>query len=1164
MHTVPHPKYRLSQFLSDPLVWLFVGFMVGLALLTFTLSWNDQSRQLDVRLVAKVRGWNVWVHVLVEMLAAVIFLVRLYTRRCAEEILRQSEAHYRLISENAADVIWVLDLESQSFTYVSPSVQKLRGYTPHEAMQQTMDQTLTPASLTKVRTLLVERPPAIGLPPHTDELEQICKDGSIVTTEVTTNYVLNDAGKIQVVGVSRDITVRKQAEVRLNNLNRTYALLSAINQMIVRVREPDKLFEEACRIAVSQGGFRMAWIGLLDPQTKLVVPVAHAGEVGTYTAIALLTGQYVVVNDIATDPRMAPWRTDVLRLGYRSAAFLPFIVAGELRGTLNLYASEPHFFDEDDLKLFTEMAMDIAFAIEFIEQEQQRQQAEAQVLQLSRVIEQTDDLVIITNVSGIIGYVNPSFERRVGYTSAEAIGQTPRILKSGLEKPELYTAVWATILRGESYQSEIRNRKKNGDIYYESKTISPIRDKHGVITHFVSTGKDITAYKQAEAALKESEVRYQVIFEGANEGILAASIADRSFQYVNPTLCAMFGYTRDEFLRLGINDMYPNEAQPRVFAEFQAMVRGEKAIVSNIRCRRKDGSIFYADIKASRTRMDGQEFMISFISDVTERQRAEESLIEERNLLARRVDERTADLSRVNTNLTRAIRAKDEFLANMSHELRTPLNAILAFSESLLEQIRGPLNERQQASLRNIETSGRHLLALINDVLDIAKVESGRMELQREIFSIADVCEFSLLFVKELALKKQLRQEFHLQDRQAKVYADPKRLKQMLVNLLSNAVKFTEKGGRISFEVTTDAEEGVVRFTVEDTGIGMSSEGIARLFQPFIQLDSSLSRQHDGTGLGLALVRRLAELHGGSISVESEPGKGSRFTIALPYPPPKEAELLPLAFPRVGSNPLHSAVIIEDSETVGEQLARYLQELDIRAIIYPEGEGALEYVATFHPDVIFLDLQIPGQSGWDVLARLKAEPHLQDVPVIIISAVDDRARGLDAGAAEYVVKPISRETLRHALRIVVAESDVACEALIIASQITPPPTTVRILLVEDNEVNIIAINDYLLDRGYHMVVARNGREALDMVAEARPDVILMDIQMPEMDGLEATRRLRDIPDYKTTPIIALTALAMPGDRERCIAAGATEYLTKPVSLKGLVDTIQRLLRPGHA
>ncbi len=1171
MSTHPETRFHLLRFCSEVAPSYSVQCVFGVH------TWSIMARPGPAYGV-EIYGWDAWALLLIGLLSVVVFLLYTYTRRRADKMLRQSESQYRLVSENTADVIWIFDLESQHFTYVSPSVLKLRGYTSHEVMQQTMEQTLTPASLSKVLLLLAERPPSIGLPPHTDELDQTCKDGSIVTTEVTTNYVLNDSGKIQVVGVSRDITVRKQAEVRLNNLNRTYALLSAINQTIVRVREPGKLFDLACRIAVSQGQFRMAWIGLLDPQTNAVRPVAHAGEVGNYlenlqivlddsergrgpTASAMHTGTHVVVNNIASDPRMGPWRADALRLGYGAVAAFPLTVAGKRYGALTLYASRPDFFDGEELKLFTEMVADIVFALEFIAREDHRRRAEAQIRQLSRVVEQMDDIVTITDVSGVITYINPSFERQIGYTLAEVVGQTPRIIKSGLETSGFYTRMWATILRGESYQGEICNRKKHGELYYESKTISPIRDTHGVITHFVSTGKDITVHKQAEAALKESEIRYQVIFEGANEGILAARIADRSFQYVNPAICAMFGYTHDEFLRLGINDMYPNEAQPRVFAEFQAMVRGEKALVSNIRCRRKDGSIFYADIKAARTHMDSQEFMVSFINDVTERRHAEEALIEERNSLARRVDERTSDLSRANAELMRAVRAKDEFLANMSHELRTPLNAILALSESLLEQLRGPLNERQQTSLRNIESSGRHLLALINDILDLSKVESGWMDLQCESFMIADVCEASLMFVKELALKKQLQLAFQMNDELAKVHADPKRLKQMLVNLLSNAVKFTHKGGRVSLTVNIDADAGVVSFGVDDTGIGITPEGMARLFQPFIQLDSSLSRQHEGTGLGLVLVRRLADLHGGSVTVESDIGKGSRFTIAMPYllPVLAETKRIPSTFPLAGDSVLHSAVVIEDSETAREQLARYLHELHIHAIIHSQGEGALEQVLASRPDVIFLDLQMPGQSGWEVLAQLKADPRTQAIPVIIVSVVDDRARGQAAGATEYLVKPISRETLRRALGIVVAEPELARAALIIAAQSKPIPTNVRILLTEDHEINIMAVGDYLQDYGYHVTVAHNGREALAMVAEACPDVILMDIQMPEMDGLEAIRRLRAMPNYVDIPIIALTALAMPGDRERCMAVGATEYLTKPVSLKGLVKMIRRLL-----
>ena len=367
-----------------------------------------------------------------------------------------------------------------------------------------------------------------------------------------------------------------------------------------------------------------------------------------------------------------------------------------------------------------------------------------------------------------------------------------------------------------------------------------------------------------------------------------------------------------------------------------------------------------------------------------------------------------------------------------------------------MEQFRGPLNERQQESLHTIEISGHHLLALINDILDLAKVESGQMDLQLDSIEITGLCQASLMFVKEQANKKHLHLEYRVDDLQAVMHADAKRLKQMLVNLLSNAVKFTEAGGRVSLEVQTNTEAGVVRFVVEDTGIGMNPEEMGRLFQPFVQLDSRLNRQHEGTGLGLALVRRFAELHGGGVTVESELGQGSRFTIALPYVSRK----------MMAQNPADHALIVGDNA-------------------------------------------------------------LRAVPVI---------ENTKSARKAPIIPPYE-----------------------------PPPTGVRVLIVEDNTINITTVGDYLRDRGYQVKVARTGREALDIVAEARPDVILMDIQMAEMDGLETTRLLRAMPNYQDTPIIAMTALAMPGDREQCLVAGANEYLTKPVRLKGLVETMQRLL-----
>ena len=520
--------------------------------------------------------------------------------------------------------------------------------------------------------------------------------------------------------------------------------------------------------------------------------------------------------------------------------------------------------------------------------------------------------------------------------------------------------------------------------------------------------------------------------------------------------------------------------------------------------------------------------------------------------------------------LARAARLKDEFLASMSHELRTPLNAVLGLSEALQEQIYGPLNERQHKPLRSIEESGRHLLALINDILDVSKIEAGKLELEIGPVSVKPVCQASLGLIKQIAQRKRLKVSSSFDSAVEIVRADQRRLKQILVNLLSNAVKFTPEGGAVGLEVVGDAEREVVHFAIWDSGIGISQEEVERLFQPFVQLDSSLSRQYAGTGLGLALVQRLTEMHGGGVSVESEVGKGSRFTVSLPWqaPGPIEeavrpahdgAELAESGTPGVA---IHQALIIEDSPAAAGQLTRYLGELGVETIIHPRGEGAVDEALKVHPDVIILDILLPDPSGWDVLAQLKAEPRTQDIPVLIVSVVDERSRGLALGAAEYLVKPISRQQLRQALSWILPPGGEEAAALVVApDQAGTPAEQPWILLVEDNEESINAVQDYLVVKGYRVVVARDGAEAIQRAREERPDLILMDIQMPGMDGLEATRRLRAdaAQSVATVPIIALTALAMPGDRERCLAAGVNEYLSKPISLKGLVQAIEAQL-----
>jgi signal transduction histidine kinase/ActR/RegA family two-component response regulator len=417
--------------------------------------------------------------------------------------------------------------------------------------------------------------------------------------------------------------------------------------------------------------------------------------------------------------------------------------------------------------------------------------------------------------------------------------------------------------------------------------------------------------------------------------------------------------------------------------------------------------------------------------DITERMRALESLREERANLARRVEERTAELRAANADLARAARLKDEFLAAMSHELRTPLNAILGLSEALLEGVYGDHNGKQMRSLRSIAESGRHLLDLINDILDVAKIEAGKLELHVGPTSVASICESSIGLIKQAARKKSLKTSLTLSDQNLCIEADARRLKQILVNLLSNAVKFTPEGGQIGVEVAHDRQKQVIHLAVWDTGIGIAAEDMERLFEPFVQVDSSLSRKYNGTGLGLALVRRLSEMHGGTVSLQSEVGVGSRFTVSLPRLRPSES-------PR------------------------------------------------------------PSQP--------------------------------EAASASSAVPSSDR--------------------------------TATVLLVEDNEANTLVVGDYLESKGYRLILARNGKEALEQVRQAHPDVVLMDIQMPEMDGLEATRHIRADPERAVadTPIIAVSALAMRGDRDRCLEAGADAYLSKPLVLKELVQEIEAQLQ----
>ncbi len=542
--------------------------------------------------------------------------------------------------------------------------------------------------------------------------------------------------------------------------------------------------------------------------------------------------------------------------------------------------------------------------------------------------------------------------------------------------------------------------------------------------------------------------------------------------------------------------------------------------------------------------------------ELAERQRAERDLVAERALLARLVAERTADLSLANAELSRAARLKDEFLANMSHELRTPLNAILGRAEALQEAIYGPVTTEQVAALHGIAESGQHLLTLINDILDLSKIEAGRLTLERAPLDVDILGTMALRMVAQTAITKRLTLTSSFDGQVQLLEADERRLKQILVNLLSNAVKFTPEGGTVGLDVRGNPEQQTATFTVWDTGIGIAAEDLPRLFQPFVQLDNRLTRQYTGSGLGLSLVARLAHAHGGSVAIESAPGKGSRFSVILPWCPSELAAASMSGSVTVDTaRPVvRQALVVEDSPTAAAQITRYLHELGASVVIHPRATGSVARAVDIQPDLIILDLLLPDDDGWAVLRQFKADPRTREIPVLMVSVMDEPEQAREQGAAALLVKPIDRPTLEQALRRILArpEEPPVQTALVVAPYIERP----QVLLADDNEETIDTLTDYLLAKGYDLVVARNGSEAIVQAQEQHPDVILMDIQMPGMDGLEAIRRLRAEDTMAHVPIIAVTALAMPGDREHCLAAGADDYITKPIRLRSLVALIE--------
>jgi signal transduction histidine kinase/DNA-binding response OmpR family regulator len=521
--------------------------------------------------------------------------------------------------------------------------------------------------------------------------------------------------------------------------------------------------------------------------------------------------------------------------------------------------------------------------------------------------------------------------------------------------------------------------------------------------------------------------------------------------------------------------------------------------------------------------------------------------------LEQKVDERTRDLrikaeelARANDDLVRLTKLKSDFLARMSHELRTPLNSIIGFSELLLAEGCGPMNDEQRDALERVRRNGSNLLQLINDILDISKIEADRLTLKFGPVSLRSVVDNAVSSLLLRANDKKIALTAAVEPDLPTLYTDEIRLLQILNNLLSNAVKFTEQGG-VTLTARSAADDRVI-IAVQDTGIGMAAPDVAKLFTEFFQADSSHTRRYEGTGLGLAITRRLAEALGGGVNVTSEVGVGSTFTVTLPVVAPgaqaeRPAPVVAAAALAAGGDGPRTILIIDDDPETHLLMAENLKPVHARFLSATTGGAGIELARAEHPDLILLDVRLPDRQGWEVLHDLKADPGTADIPVIVVSVVDRESLGFSLGAADYLVKPVNWDLLFKVL-----------------ARLGIVPETGDILVVEDDAEQLALLRRTLDGKGFKVVEARDGREALAAARERRPGLILLDLMMPVMDGFDTLQHLREDPRTATVPVVVLTAKDLTDeDRDRLGGKVQALFQKQRVPLDHLITEVRSIV-----
>jgi two-component system sensor histidine kinase/response regulator len=781
------------------------------------------------------------------------------------------------------------------------------------------------------------------------------------------------------------------------------------------------------------------------------------------------------------------------------------------------------------------------------------------------LLESTAEGIYGNDAEGIIRFVNPAACQMLGYDAAELLGQPAHSTfhhhyPDGSVYPREKCPIWVAVTEGKSahVEDEFLWRKDGSGLPVEYRATPMLKD--AVVVGCVVSFTDITERMVSERLLRDTEEYYRGVLERAPDGLLVVD-ANGRIRLANAQCETLFGYTRDELIGQAVEILVPDNirpAHPELRASFhRAPTTRAMGAKSELQARRKDGSLFPVDIGLSPLPgRKGADIQVAVsIRDITERKLAE------------------VELKAAKQKAEEATRLKSMFLANMSHEIRTPMNAIIGLSHLALKT---QLSAKQRDYVSKVHNAGTSLLAVINDILDFSKIEAGKLDVETTDFRLDDVISSMTTVTGQKATDKGLEFLAHVAPGMPQfLIGDPHRLGQVLTNLVSNAVKFTERG-EIVVSVSLLQQTGEkcqLKFSVRDSGIGMSKEQSAKLFQPFTQADMSTTRKYGGTGLGLTVCRRLVELMGGQIWLDSEPGVGTTFTFTVWLGlgrPTGSGKVVPEKLQAL------RALIVDDNagarQIIDDLLDGIVSKRDAVAS-GPEALAAIKDADAGAPyDVVFMDWRMPGMDGLQAARAIKSDSSLKHPPTIVMvtafgrEEVREEAERLHLDG--FLVKPVTRSMLVDSLVGVFADPGDQTAAVASATAQGISLAGLRVLLVEDNEINQQIAVELLEGVGAGVDVAANGQVAVDRLfgGSIPPpyDVVLMDLQMPVMDGHQATAKIRADARFDNLPILAMTAHATSEERDLCLANGMNGHISKPIDPALLFDTLANVARRPRA